>query len=404
MPSEAIQISDYNYPLPDERIAWQPLAQREQSKMLVYRNGEIEDAQFLSIGKYLPPNTLIVRNNTKVIKARLIFHKTTGARIEIFCLEPAHPDFAETFRSKGSSDWKCLIGNSKRWKEGELTSTQLVDNAEVTLTATKTADNTIRFTWNQPTLDWETVIGAFGKTPLPPYIHRESTDADTTRYQTVFAEHSGSVAAPTAGLHFTPEIIAQLQAAGIRFEDVMLHTGAGTFLPVKTDNIREHEMHREFISISRSTLEAILHNKGPILCVGTTSLRTIESAYWAGVKMIRKSFQAESGLLVDQWDPYNADYQNISVENSITALIEYLDNIRLESLSGFTRLMVIPGYDFKMTNILLTNFHQPASTLLLLISAFVEGNWKQIYNHALASDYRFLSYGDCCLVEGRSDV
>jgi len=390
-----IPISNYNYPLPDSRIASFPLTERDQSKLLVLSNERIHDSIFYNLADEIPDNSLFIFNNTKVIKARLIFQKAGGARIEIFCLE-------ETSHGDSFSEWQCYVGNSKRWKSGELS---LTDNSTyLCLTAERESINndtqTIRFKWNNPAYSFEKVLEVFGKVPLPPYIHREAVADDRERYQTIYAKYDGSVAAPTAGLHFTDKVFNDLEAKGCTIDYLTLHVGAGTFKPVSNENAIEHPMHEEKVIIHRDTVLRLIQNLDKtIVSVGTTSMRSLESIYWAGVQIITSSKDniAETGrFFIDQFEPYKAK-GNISAHDALTAVYDNLRTNKLSEISGSTRIMIMPGYNFRICNALVTNFHQPQSTLLLLVAAFIGDRWRKVYDHALNNDYRFLSYGDSCL-------
>lgn len=388
----------FDYILPDERIAKYPLPQRDASKLLLYRHGDISDHHFRDIPSLLPDGALLVRNDTKVIRARLRFHKATGAAIEIFCLEPTLPaEVEQAFTTRRQSQWKCIVGNSKRWKEGTLTCDVPTPQGTIPLSATRlTQDgNTseVLFQWPD-TLTFAEVIEAAGVMPIPPYLNRETEDIDNTRYQTVYSEHKGSVAAPTAGLHFTPEVLNDVQAHGHDILSVTLHVGAGTFKPVQTDEVEDHVMHTEHIVVSRSVIDRLAHNTAPVVAVGTTSVRTLESLYWLGVKLLCHQ-DITNGLA--QWEAYTLP-QSHTLTDALNALLRHLDDNQADELHSQTQIMIKPGYNYRVINALITNFHQPHSTLLLLIGALVGDDWHRIYDHALASDYRFLSYGDSSLL------
>lgn len=400
--TEQIRIEEFNYPLPDERIAKFPLTKRDESKLLVYRNGKIDEAVFKQLSDYLPQGSMLVYNNTRVIQARMLFQKETGAQIEVFCLEPVIPhDYALVFQQTESCSWLCLVGNLKKWKEGALHKTIRMDDKEVVLSAERiktTGDShLIRFSWNNPQVTFAELLDAAGILPIPPYLHRETRESDLQTYQTVYSKIKGSVAAPTAGLHFTPEVLAGLDAKGFTREEVTLHVGAGTFKPVKSEVIGDHEMHTEFISVRRSAIENIRTNLGRIIAVGTTSVRTLESLYYMGRTLVNNPDATSEELVVTQWTPYN-DTEEVTAHEALTALLDYLDRNQTDTLLSATQIMIAPGYEFKIVKGIITNFHQPKSTLLLLISAFVNGNWKSIYNYALDNDFRFLSYGDSSLL------
>lgn len=400
--TEQIRIEEFNYPLPDERIAKFPLTKRDESKLLVYRNGKIDEAVFKQLSDYLPQGSMLVYNNTRVIQARMLFQKETGAQIEVFCLEPVIPhDYALVFQQTESCSWLCLVGNLKKWKEGALHKTIRMDDKEVVLSAERiktTGDShLVRFSWNNPQVTFAELLDAAGILPIPPYLHRETRESDLQTYQTVYSKIKGSVAAPTAGLHFTPEVLAGLDAKGFTREEVTLHVGAGTFKPVKSEVIGDHEMHTEFISVRRSAIENIRTNLGRIIAVGTTSVRTLESLYYMGRTLVNNPDATSEELVVTQWTPYN-DTEEVPAHEALTALLNYLDRNQIDTLLSATQIMIAPGYEFKIVKGIITNFHQPKSTLLLLISAFVNGNWKSIYNYALDNDFRFLSYGDSSLL------
>ncbi|MEZ7946661.1 MAG: S-adenosylmethionine:tRNA ribosyltransferase-isomerase [Macellibacteroides fermentans] len=400
--TEQIRIEEFNYPLPDERIAKFPLTKRDESKLLVYRNGKIDEAVFKQLSDYLPQGSMLVYNNTRVIQARMLFQKETGAQIEVFCLEPVIPhDYALVFQQTETCSWLCLVGNLKKWKEGALHKTIRMDDKEVVLSAERiktTGDShLVRFSWNNPQVTFAELLDAAGILPIPPYLHRETRESDLQTYQTVYSKIKGSVAAPTAGLHFTPEVLAGLDAKGFTREEVTLHVGAGTFKPVKSEVIGDHEMHTEFISVRRSAIENIRTNLGRIIAVGTTSVRTLESLYYMGRTLVNNPDATSEELVVTQWTPYH-DTEEVTTHEALTALLDYLDRNQTDTLLSATQIMIAPGYEFKIVKGIITNFHQPKSTLLLLISAFVNGNWKSIYNYALDNDFRFLSYGDSSLL------
>ena len=400
--TEQIRIEEFNYPLSDERIAKFPLTKRDESKLLVYRNGKIDEAVFKQLSDYLPQGSMLVYNNTRVIQARMLFQKETGAQIEVFCLEPVIPhDYALVFQQTESCSWLCLVGNLKKWKEGALHKTIRMDDKEVVLSAelikTTGDSHLVRFSWNNPQVTFAELLDAAGILPIPPYLHRETRESDLQTYQTVYSKIKGSVAAPTAGLHFTPEVLAGLDAKGFTREEVTLHVGAGTFKPVKSEVIGDHEMHTEFISVRRSAIENIRTNLGRIIAVGTTSVRTLESLYYMGRTLVNNPDATSEELVVTQWTPYH-ETEEVTAHEALTALLDYLDRNQTDTLLSATQIMIAPGYEFKIVKGIITNFHQPKSTLLLLISAFVNGNWKSIYNYALDNDFRFLSYGDSSLL------
>lgn len=406
---QALSIDEFDYPLPDERIAQHPLSERDASKLLIYRQGEISQSHFNNISEYLPSDSLLLFNDTKVFQARIIFHKSTGARIEIFCLEPAAPtaDYQIAFSNPGECYWKCLVGNNKKWKNGILTLPVIVNQKEVLLKAEKVnqigESSIIRFSWEPEQLSFAVILDQSGLVPLPPYIHREANSEDKKRYQTIYARLKGSVAAPTAGLHFTDRVFDSLTAKNITSAFVTLHVGAGTFKPVSASTLGEHEMHAEQISITSAVLKLLIQEndkKGPrkVFPVGTTSMRTIESFYWLGVRKIKGKFDAVHPA-VHQWDPYDKDLDTgISMGESMEALLEHITETGSEQLIASTQLIIAPGYRYRVASGLITNFHQPRSTLLLLVSALIGEDWKKVYDYALKNDFRFLSYGDSCLL------
>lgn len=401
--TQQIRIEEYDYPLPDERIAKFPLAKRDESKLLLYKDGQVSESVFKHIADYLPAGSLLVYNNTRVIQARLLFQKATGARIEVFCLEPAEPhDYALIFQQTERCSWICLVGNLKKWKDGLLTKKVAIQGEEVILSAEKKESHgdshRIEFTWDNPKYTFADLLDAAGVLPIPPYLHRETEKSDLVTYQTVYSKIKGSVAAPTAGLHFTPEVLADVDAHGIGREEVTLHVGAGTFKPVKSETIEGHEMHTEFISVRRSSIERIQKNLGKIIAVGTTSVRTLESLYYIGVKLTSHPDATSEELVVNQWMPYEAENNRIPVAEALQHILDYLDRHQADKLVTATQIIIAPGYEFKVVRGIITNFHQPKSTLLLLISAFVKGNWRTIYDYALSHDFRFLSYGDSSLL------
>lgn len=401
--TQQIRIEEYDYPLPDERIAKFPLAKRDESKLLLYKDGQVSESVFKHIADYLPAGSLLVYNNTRVIQARLLFQKVTGARIEVFCLEPAEPhDYALIFQQTERCSWICLVGNLKKWKDGLLTKKVTIQGEEVILSAEKKESHgdshRIEFTWDNPKYTFADLLDAAGVLPIPPYLHRETEKSDLVTYQTVYSKIKGSVAAPTAGLHFTPEVLADVDAHGIGREEVTLHVGAGTFKPVKSETIEGHEMHTEFISVRRSSIERIQKNLGKIIAVGTTSVRTLESLYYIGVKLASHPDATSEELVVNQWMPYEAENNRIPVAEALQHILDYLDRHQADKLVTATQIIIAPGYEFKVVRGIITNFHQPKSTLLLLISAFVKGNWRTIYDYALSHDFRFLSYGDSSLL------
>ena len=405
--NQPVYIDEYDYQLPDERIAKYPLAQRDTSKLLVYKDATITESKFSNIAEFLPENALLVYNNTRVIQARLLFYKETGARIEVFCLEPLKPaDYAQSLGSTTECVWKCMVGNLKKWKGEilhktvEIAGNTCVFNAELLETEGNT--HSIHFSWNNEAIHFADILEKAGELPIPPYLHRKTEESDLTTYQTVYSKIKGSVAAPTAGLHFTPEVFKILEKKNIETEELTLHVGAGTFQPVKTRDIAEHHMHTEVISVHRSTIENIQKNLGSIIAVGTTSVRTLESLYYLSPALSKGEGESNSKSLsakfhVSQWKPYENN-DEISTYDALQSLLDYLDANKLTTLHAETQIMIKPGYKFRVVNGMITNFHQPKSTLLLLVSAFVDGNWKEIYDYALNNDFRFLSYGDSSLL------
>ena len=432
---EEILIEEYNYPLPDERIAKYPLAERDQSKLLVYRDGRVSEDRFCRVGEYLPAGSLLIYNNTRVIQARLEFHKTTlhnstqpyttlhnptpsqGARIEIFCLEPLEPhDYQLSLGSTDGCTWKCMIGNAKKWKTGVLSlPVQLPSGEHITLFAEKgeQTGNTfaVRFWWNTPAsnlspfasnlnISFAEILDAVGELPIPPYLNRKTEESDKTTYQTVYSRIKGSVAAPTAGLHFTDNVLNGLCQRGVQTAEVTLHVGAGTFQPVKVADANQHTMHTEIIAVPRDTIAKLMDNLGHIVAVGTTSMRTLESLYFLGNQLytiLHNSTQSSTTLSVSQFVPYEQDY-TLSTREALQAIVDYLDATDQDTLHAETQIMIKPGYVFRVVDQLITNFHQPKSTLLLLVSAFVGGDWHTIYDYALSHDFRFLSYGDSSIL------
>jgi len=392
-----LNIDDYNYDLPKERIAQFPLEKRDHSKLLIHNHGTLEQDYFYNIKNYLPLHSLLIFNDTKVVHARLLFKKETGSVIEIFCLKPLDGEINQSFQQKENCNWKCLVGNNKRWKSGKLE----ISNGEINLFAEKVSqigeEFIINFSWQPPDYSFSDILENFGKIPLPPYINRHPDVIDNIRYQTIFAKNEGSVAAPTAGLHFTEGILKELADSGIKKQQLTLHVGAGTFMPVSAKSIADHSMHEEHFSISKQFLEELLKqvkDRKPVIPVGTTSLRTLESIYWLGVKRILKK---KDNFFLDQWEMYELNENNISVEESLTSLLEHFQFSNNLIFNGSTRMMIVPGYVIKLANGIITNFHQPRSTLLLLIAALIGEEWKEVYKYALQNDFRFLSYGDCCL-------
>ena len=397
-----IDINDFNYNLPDERIAKFPLAERSSSKLLIYDNGTISESHFRNVAEYLPKDAMLVFNNTRVVRARIVMHKASGARIEVFCLEPHNPaDYERAFAIKGESEWSCIVGNLKKWKEGQIGIDFEYNGEQHTLRAEiverGTREHIIRFIWSAE-CSFGQLLETLGRIPIPPYLNRESEDIDNTRYQTVYARFEGSVAAPTAGLHFTPELIAEMRSQNFSFEEVTLHVGAGTFLPVKDDNAAQHNMHTEHFIITRQTLHNILKNVGRIVAVGTTSVRTMESLA-ALAWRIKCGGTPDVESVVGQWELYDIPAE-FGCKDVAETLLNYMIDNGMERLKAATQIMITPlGYRFRIVNYIITNFHQPKSTLLLLVSAYVGENWKRIYDYALANNFRFLSYGDSSLLK-----
>ena len=420
---EEILIEEYNYPLPDERIAKYPLAARDQSKLLVYREGEVSEDKFYRVGEYVPTGSLLIYNNTRVIQARLEFHKEAGdeairligdkargARIEIFCLEPLEPhDYQLSLGSTEGCTWKCMIGNAKKWKSGALSQPVILPSGEeVRLRAEKgeQTGNTfsVRFSWEGASVSFAEILDAVGELPIPPYLNRKTEESDKTTYQTVYSRIKGSVAAPTAGLHFTDNVLNGLRERGVKTAEVTLHVGAGTFQPVKVADANQHTMHTEIIAVPKATIQTIIENLGHIVAVGTTSMRTLESLYFLGEQFYTRHMTQDIGHLtysVSQFEPYEKDHA-LSTQEALQAIVDHLEQIGEEVLHAETQIMIKPGYTFHVVDQLITNFHQPKSTLLLLVSAFVGGDWHRIYDYALANDFRFLSYGDGSILFRRS--
>ena len=404
METKNIHITDYNYELPDERIAKFPLKERDHSKLLIYRHGEVSEDVFYHLPALLPQGALMVFNNTKVIQARMHFRKDTGALIEVFLLEPFAPaDYEQMFQTTGHCSWLCIVGNMKKWKSGVLSRTFDVKGTPLTLSVERKGEKgtsqMIDFTWDADNISFAEILDAVGELPIPPYLNRKTEESDKTTYQTVYSKIKGSVAAPTAGLHFTPKVLADLDASGIDREEVTLHVGAGTFKPVKSNTIGEHEMHTEYICVHRQTLEKLLKHGASAIAVGTTSVRTLESLYYIGLKLHANPSLDEAELHVMQWEPYNVKKDaEISAAEALQCVLDFLDRNGLTTLHSSTQIIIAPGYEYKIVKMLVTNFHQPQSTLLLLVSAFLHGDWKKVYNYALAHYFRFLSYGDSSLL------
>ncbi len=400
-----MQISDFTYHLPDERIAKFPLAERDQSKLLVYRNGLITSDVFIHLPDYINENDIMVFNNTRVIRARIEMEKDTGARIEIFCLEPHEPaDYQMSFSQQSTCQWKCMIGNLKKWKSGILKKAVAYNDRFIEIQAERIGGTEnyqiIQFQWNGG-VDFGTLLDMCGQTPIPPYLNRHTEAIDEIRYQTVYSKHKGSVAAPTAGLHFTPQILQRLVNKGVQLNEITLHVGAGTFRPIQQNDVLLHDMHVEFFSVHMDMIRHIIANDGNITSIGTTSLRTLESIYWLGVKILYYKSDVQQ-LELQQWEAYNLP-QDITVNQALSVVCKYMENHQQETLYASTKIMIVPGYKFRICRCLITNFHQPQSSLLLLVGAFVGDKWKEIYQYALGNDFRFLSYGDSSLLELTND-
>ncbi|PWT78838.1 MAG: S-adenosylmethionine tRNA ribosyltransferase [Bacteroidetes bacterium] len=406
MDPKNLRIRDFSYELPEHRIAKFPLAERDSSRLLIYQRGRITEDSYRHIASHLTANSLIVFNNTKVVEARILFKKLIGATIEIFCLEPdnQYHDIASAMMQKGSVWWDCLIGGASKWKKGlVLQKTIPFNDGNIELNAKyiqkKDQSFVIEFSWTPPDLTFLELLHHAGLIPLPPYIKREVQNSDAERYQTIYARRDGSVAAPTAGLHFTPEIFQSLQEKKIKPEYVTLHVGAGTFQPVKKETMAQHDMHGEYIEVSHSAIQnLLLHLDNSIISVGTTSLRVLESLYWMGCKIKQNPEIEEHQLEVHQWDPYDINAGTIDARSSLLALLKWMDKNKMQQFFSRTQLLIAPGYKFNIVNTLVTNFHQPQSTLLLLVAAFIGEDWKKVYGYALDNDFRFLSYGDGCLL------
>jgi S-adenosylmethionine:tRNA ribosyltransferase-isomerase len=402
-----LQITDYTYDLPDERIAKYPVSERDQSQLLVYRKGAITKDSFARLPDYIGKKDMLVFNNTHVIRARIEMEKETGARIEIFCLEPYKPsDYQLAFAQRENCQWKCMVGNLKRWKSGSLRKKMELAGQSITLSAEKVDVlshptggehfSVIRFRWDSG-IDFGSLLDAMGQIPIPPYLNRKAEEIDEHRYQTVYAKHKGSVAAPTAGLHFSPHIMRRLSEQGARLEEITLHVGAGTFRPVQQNEVKKHLMHVEFFSIHIDFIRRLLANEGCLTAVGTTTLRALESTYWIGVKLLQHGTELRHPEL-QQWEAYQLP-QDFSTQLVLSNLLAAMEAAKQQTLSASTQIMIVPGYTFRLCRRLITNFHQPQSTLLLLVGAFVGEKWKEIYQYALDHDFRFLSYGDSSLLE-----
>lgn len=419
MDTKHIQISDFNYPLPAERIAKFPVTPRDHSKLLIYDHGVVNEDIFYNLPKYLHSGILMVANNTRVIQARLHFHKDTGALIEVFLMEPAAPsDYEQIFQTTGHCSWLCMIGNLKKWKEGSLQREFTVNGKSLMLKATLDRERSehsatgtnywVDFDWDDPSSSFAEILDSVGELPIPPYLNRATEESDKTTYQTVYSKIKGSVAAPTAGLHFTNQVLEAIERLGVEREEVTLHVGAGTFKPVKSKEIEGHEMHSEFICVHRHTLQNLVKHNACAFAIGTTSVRTLESLYYVGVAIALNPTANEDQLHVEQWAPYDLPHNDeglvvvngspITPVQAINNIIDWLERDGLEALHTSTQIIIAPGYKYKIVKMLLTNFHQPQSTLLLLVSAFVNGDWRKIYDYALNHGFRFLSYGDSSLL------
>lgn len=402
MDTKHIRIKDYNYELPEARIAKFPVPGRDRSKLLIYNKGVISEDVFFNIKNYLPEGSLMIFNNTRVIQARIHFRKSTGALLEVFLLEPARPsDYELMFQTNGECSWLCMIGNLKKWKERTLTRLLEIKGRKIILTATRKHEqgtsHWVDFSWNDADVTFADILENAGELPIPPYLNRETEESDKETYQTVYSKIKGSVAAPTAGLHFTDAVLRSIDDRGIEREELTLHVGAGTFKPVKSEDISGHDMHTEYISVRRSTIEKLIKHGASAIAVGTTSVRTLESLYYVGAKLDEYPDATEEQLHIKQWEPYETD-TTIPPVKALRNIIEFLDRNNISVFHGSTQIIIAPGYEYKIVKMLITNFHQPQSTLLLLVSAFVHGDWKNIYNYALEHDFRFLSYGDSSLL------
>lgn len=397
---ETIYIDDYNYSLTDERIAKYPLPQRDASKLLVYKNGAISESVFSKLSAFMPQNALMLYNNTRVIQARLEFFKTTGARIEVFCLEPISPrDYAMALASSNTCVWKCMVGNLKKWKEGSLTKKlhvgQLCFDLHAELLETDANTHNVRFSWDNADVCFADILENAGELPIPPYLHRQTEESDMVNYQTVYSRIKGSVAAPTAGLHFTDAVFESLKQKNTQFAELTLHVGAGTFQPVKTNDVAEHTMHNELISVSKQTIQQLLDKNGPVVAVGTTTVRTLESLYYIGVKLGQQP--TADALKVNQWEAYE-NLATITTQQALQNIVDYLTVNKQDMIHADTQILIRPGFQFRLVDAMITNFHQPKSTLLLLVSAFVGPDWRKIYDYASSNDFRFLSYGDSSIL------
>ncbi len=400
--TQNIRIEDFNYPLPDERIAKFPLPKRDDSKLLIYRGGEISQRLFHELPEELPADSLLVFNNTRVIQARLHFRKETGALIEVFCLEPLAPhEYSLSFQATGECTWLCLVGNLKKWKGGKLSLSVEVEGRRVTFCAERGNPHgnahEIHFSWDSPDVTFATLLDRVGELPIPPYLNRETEESDKTTYQTVYSKVEGSVAAPTAGLHFTPEVLQAVNQKGIPTLELTLHVGAGTFKPVKSETLEGHEMHTEYISVSRELIATLAQTSRQVIAVGTTSVRTLESLYYIGKRLAVTPHLEPEELTVPQWSPYDGS-EEMEPREALGHILDYLDRRGISRLVTSTQIIIAPGYSYHIVKGIVTNFHQPQSTLLLLVSAFVKGEWRRIYDYALGNGFRFLSYGDSSLL------
>ncbi len=400
-----IKMANYWYELPENRIAQYPLAERDASQLLIYKDGSMEKACYRELAGHLPPQSLLIFNNTRVVPARLILHNQQGQSIEVFCLEPgpAYSDISSALLQKGSVTWRCLVGGAKKWKEGELTTELQLANSIIQIKVAKESVDQgtflLQLNWQPAHLPFAEVLASAGQVPLPPYLNRDASEEDKERYQTIYALNPGSVAAPTAGLHFTPALMRSLEEKSIRSTFVTLHVGAGTFLPVKSETPGDHVMHKEYFQVTKSFLETLQQQlPHPIVTVGTTSMRTLESLYRLAVQIHRQPEQHPEKLHVEQWEAYENDNEMLSAADAIATLLRYMEQYQLEQLVATTQLLIAPGYEFQFTDGLITNFHQPGSTLLLLVGALVGDDWRKIYEYALQHDFRFLSYGDGSLL------
>lgn len=402
MKPQNIKINDFFYNLPEDRIAKHPIAQRDMCKLLIAdNNGVICEKKFCDLPDSLPQSAMLIYNNTRVINARIKFRKTSGAIIEVFCLEPVSPaDYERNFAATDKVSWQCFVGNSKRWKQDSLQGVLNIDGNKVILSAQRIqqaqGSSIVEFSWDDHRYTFARIIEAAGVIPIPPYLNRESEDVDSEDYQTIFSKIEGSVAAPTAGLHFTPEVLAAIDKRGIERREVTLHVGAGTFQPVKSDEIGNHNMHSEFIVVDRSLIEELASTSKPVFAVGTTSVRTLESLYHAGCLIYENKWTGE----VPQWYPYEDNHPNLSLEQALKTITNHLREHNENRFVASTRIIIAPGYQYRVIKGMITNFHQPGSTLLLLVSALIGDVWRDIYDYALKNDFRFLSYGDACLFIG----